>query len=143
MDCIAGQIQATHFTHHATVQSPTFTLMKDWHLYRRFDATHISSQGRCPREQRAVNGINNWLRADLPSTEESAVKPLDCILASLYLVKFEVDITLSVRIEGDVDNLAIFLGALGTDIVFKFFDPDFAFFPVALSMTIQEYTWKY
>lgn len=81
-----------------------------------------------PREKRAVNGIDDRLSADLSPAEESAVEALDGVLAALDLVEFEVDVALGVGIEGDVDDLAVFFRALGADVVFKFFDPGFAFF---------------
>lgn len=68
------------------------------------------------------------MRADLSPAEESAVETLDGVFAALDLVEFEVDITLGVGIEGDVDDLAVFFGALGADVVFELFDPGFAFF---------------
>lgn len=81
-----------------------------------------------PRKKRAINGVDNRLRADLSPAEESAVETLDGVFAALDLVEFEVDITLGVGIEGDVDDLAVFFGAFGADVVFELFDPGFAFF---------------
>lgn len=94
--------------------------------------TPFGSQSRRSREKRAVNSINNRLRANLSPTEESAVESLDSILASLDLVKLKVDVTLSIRIEGNMDNLAVFLVAFGADVVFKLFDPGFTILPIML-----------
>lgn len=90
-----------------------------------------------PREKRAVNGIDDRLSADLSPAEESAVEALYGVLAALDLVEFEVDVALGVGIEGDVDDLAVFFRALGADVVFKFFDPGFAFFSSCLLVAGQ------
>lgn len=61
-------------------------------------AEYKSLKGFGPREQTAVNGVNDWLCADLPATKESSIQALDRILASLYTVKLEIDVALGVRI---------------------------------------------
>jgi hypothetical protein len=84
------------------------------------------------REETAINGINDGLGTDLSTTKESPVEPLDGVLASLYTIKLQVDVTLSVWIKGNVDNMTVFLLALSFDIVFKLLDPGVTFFPVTL-----------
>lgn len=84
------------------------------------------------REETAVDSIHNRLSADLPTTEESPVEALDGVLTSLYTIKLEVDVTLSVRIKGNVDNMTVFLLTFSFDIVFKLLDPSVAFFPFDL-----------
>ena len=68
----------------------------------------------------------------MPSSEESAVKTLDSILATLNPVEFEIDIALGIGVYRNVNDSAIFLVALSSNIVLEFFDPGFAFFPGAL-----------
>jgi hypothetical protein len=83
------------------------------------------------REKTAVDGIDNGLGTDLSTTKKSPVQPLDGVFTSLYTIKLEVDVTLSVWIKGNMDNMTVFLFALSFDIVFKLLDPRVTFFPVA------------
>jgi hypothetical protein len=94
-------------------------------------STSVLSERRAPTEEAAVDCVNNWLCADLPTAKESPVETLDCILAALHPVKLEVDVALSVGIEGNVHHMAIFIFALCADIVFELLDPRFAFLPTA------------
>ncbi len=55
-------------------------------------------KSRSPREERAVNGINNGLSADLTSTEETAIEAFDGVLAASDAVELEVDVALGVGI---------------------------------------------
>lgn len=84
----------------------------------------------CFGKQGVVDGIDEGLGADLASSEVSAVKAFDGIFAALYTVKFQVDVTLRVWIHGDVDYVTVLVIAFMTDIVFQFFHPAVAFFPV-------------
>ena len=56
------------------------------------------SKSRSPGEKRAVDGVDNRLRADLTSAEESTVETFDSVLASSNAVEFEIDVALGVRI---------------------------------------------
>lgn len=49
-------------------------------------------------EETAVDCINNWLSADLSAAKESSVETFDGVLASLDTVKFEINVSLRVRI---------------------------------------------
>lgn len=82
------------------------------------------------RKQTAVDSIHNRSRADHSSSEISAIKALDGILASLDTIKFKVDVSLRVRIERDVDNVTIFLLSFCADIVFELLLPVIARLPV-------------
>jgi hypothetical protein len=85
-----------------------------------------------PREQTAVHSVNDGLRTDLPTAKVSSVQSLDGVLASADPVELEVDVALSVGVEGDVHDMAVFFFAFGADIVFEFFDPDLTFFSVVI-----------
>jgi hypothetical protein len=80
------------------------------------------------REQTAVDRVNNWLGTDLPSTKESSVEAFDGILASLYAIKLQVDVTLGVWIESNVGNMAVLFLTFSFDIIFKLLRPGIAFF---------------
>lgn len=55
-------------------------------------------KGRSTREQRAVNGIDDGLSADLTSTEKPAVKPLNGVFATLNAIELEVNVALGIGI---------------------------------------------
>jgi hypothetical protein len=81
-------------------------------------------------EQAAVNGVNDRLRGDLPTAKEATVQALNGFLTARDSLEFEVDVALSVRIQGDMNNLAVLVLAFGFDVVFELFDPGVAFFSV-------------
>jgi hypothetical protein len=80
------------------------------------------------REQTAVDRVNNWLGTDLPSTKESSVEAFNGILASLYAIKLQVNVTLGVWIEGNVDDVSVLLLTFSFDIIFKLLGPGIPFF---------------
>jgi hypothetical protein len=84
-------------------------------------------------EETAVDGINNWLCTDLSTTEESSVESLDGVLASLYTIKLQVYVTLSVGIKSNVDNMTVFLFTFSFDVVLELLDPSITLFPVPWS----------
>ena len=90
-----------------------------------------SSHSFGPREQTGVDGVNDRLCANLPTAEIPPVEALDGILAARYPLEFQVDVALGVRVERDVDDVAVFLFALGAYVVFEFFNPTVAFFSIA------------
>ena len=53
---------------------------------------------RSTSEETAVNGVNDWLSTNLPTTKETPVQSLDRVLAALHPIEFEIDVTLSIRI---------------------------------------------
>lgn len=61
-------------------------------------ASVSNSKRRGTREQRAVNGIHDWLCADLAPTEETAVEPFNGILPTLNAIEFEIDVALGIWI---------------------------------------------
>jgi len=81
------------------------------------------------REQTAVDGVNDGLCTDLPTTKETPVETLDCVFAPLNLVEFEVDIALRIRVKGDVNNVTVLAFAFGTNVIFELLDPGVTFFP--------------
>lgn len=62
--------------------------------------------GVCSKKT-GVNCVNNWGGSDHPAAKVSAVQALDGILASRYLVEFEVDVTLGVGVNRYVDYVSI------------------------------------
>jgi hypothetical protein len=111
--------------------------------------THTGVQGDVGRsegfggasEKTAVDRVNNWLSADLPTTKETSIQSLDCILASLYPVEFEVDIALRIRIERNVDNVTILLVALGFDIVLELLHPSVTFLSADILALNHLHSW--
>ena len=85
-------------------------------------------------EKTTVDSVNDWLSTDLPTAKESSIETLDGILTTLNLVEFEVDVPLRIRVQGNVNDVAVFLFAFCSDIVFELLDPGFTFFPVELSV---------
>jgi hypothetical protein len=67
----------------------------------------------------------------LPTAKVTSIQTLDGIFTTRYPLEFEIDVALGVGIEGDVDNMSIFAFAFGADVVFEFFDPGVAFFPIS------------
>jgi hypothetical protein len=90
------------------------------------------------REETAIDSINNRLSADLTTSKEPSIESLDGVFASLYTIKLEVDITLSVWIKCNVDNMTVFLLTFSFDIIFKLFNPSIAFLSVSLSAGVQQ-----
>lgn len=88
----------------------------------------------CPRagEETAVNGVNDRGSVDHAPTEVASVQSLDSVLATLDLVEFQVDVTLRVRVDGDVDHMAVLVLGFLSDVIFKLFNPVLAFLPVQM-----------
>lgn len=68
-------------------------------------------------EETGVDGIYHWRSSDHPAAKVATVKALDCVLASLHLVKLEIDIAFRVGLDGDVDDVAVFVLRLLTNIL--------------------------
>ena len=90
--------------------------------------THPSN-GLGAAEQRAIDSINDRLRADLPTTEEASIEALDGVLPSLHAVELEVDVALGVGVKSNVDHMPILLLTLGTYVVLELLDPGFSLLP--------------
>lgn len=88
--------------------------------------------GASAGEETAVDCIDNGSCCNHPAAKVSAVETQDGILASLNLVELQVDITLGVGVERDVDDVSILLFSFLTDVIFQFFSPVLAFFPVTV-----------
>jgi uncharacterized protein YfcZ (UPF0381/DUF406 family) len=85
----------------------------------------LASDRSCAREQTAVDGINDRRGINHPSAKVTPVQALDGILATLNLVELEVNVTLRVRVDRDVNNMAVFRLGFLTDIVLELLDPCF------------------
>ena len=57
-----------------------------------------SLKRRSPREQRAVNSVDDGLSRDLSAAEEASIETFDGVLAALDAVEFEVDVARGVLI---------------------------------------------
>lgn len=68
-------------------------------------------------EETGVDGIYHRRGSDHPAAEVATVEALDCVLASLHLVKLEIDISLGVGLDGDVDDVAVFVFRLLTNVL--------------------------
>lgn len=98
------------------------------------DGSEISnseSLGVCS-EETGVDCVNHRCGSNHPAAKVPAVETLDCILTTRDLVEFEVDITLRIGIDRDVDNVAILGFGLPTHVVFELLDPIVSLFPVTL-----------
>ena len=51
-----------------------------------------------PRKEGAVDCVDNWLSADLTTTEEAAIKTFNGVFTASDAVEFEVDVALGVGI---------------------------------------------
>lgn len=65
---------------------------------RRYELVRQGLYSLCTGEKTAVHSVNDRLGSDLLSTEETAVKTLNSVLAALDAVKLQVDVALRVRI---------------------------------------------
>ena len=91
---------------------------------------HLHGLG--PREEAAVDSIDDRLRGNNSSAEESTVKSFDGVLAALNSVELKVDVALRVRIYSNVNNVTVFVFALSADIVFKFLNPVVTLLPIKI-----------
>ena len=85
-------------------------------LVENLDSARLHRLG--PREEAAVDGINDRLCGNDPSAEKSTVKSLDSVLAALNPIEFEVDVALGIRIYSNVNNVTVFIFAFSADVVF-------------------------
>lgn len=88
----------------------------------------LKSLGICS-EETGVDGIYHGRSSDHPAAEVATVKALDGVLASLHLVKLEINVSLGVGLDGDVDDVAVFVFRLLTNILLQFLDPVVSLFP--------------
>lgn len=82
------------------------------------------------REQTAVDCIHNRRGANHATSKETTIEALDCIFASLDFVEFEIYIAFCVWVEGNMNNVAIFFFGFLSNVILKFLDPGFTFFPI-------------
>lgn len=68
-------------------------------------------------EETGVDGIYHRRCSDHPAAEVATVEAFDCVFTSLHLVKLEIDISFGVGLDGDVDDMAVFVFRLPTDIL--------------------------
>ena len=83
-------------------------------------------------EETAVDGVNNWLSTDLPTTKEPSIETLECVLSALNLLEFDVDIAFGIRIERDMDDMTVFVLALGANVIFELLYPAVTLFSADL-----------
>ena len=81
------------------------------------------------REQTAVDCVHNRRGADHASAEIAAVQALDGVLSSLYLVEFQVNVSLRIRVEGDMDDMSVFIFGFLSNVILQFLDPALTLFP--------------
>lgn len=110
---------------------------------REIETHYLPVTGLCPhgreelaflkslraRVQTAVDGINDWLCADLATAEEPSVKALDRVFAALDPVELEIDVALGIRIYSNVNDVTVLVFAFSLDVIFEFFDPSITFLP--------------
>lgn len=73
-------------------------------------------------------------RVDHSAAKVSSVQALDGVFAALNLVELEINVTLGVWINSNVDNMSILLFGLGSDIFFELLDPILAFLSEVVSL---------
>lgn len=82
----------------------------------RIRISDSESLGVCS-EETGVDGIYHRRSSDHPAAEVTTIEALDCVLASLHLVKLEINISLGVGFDGDVDDVAVFVFRLLTNVL--------------------------
>lgn len=82
----------------------------------RIRISDSESLGVCS-EETGVDGIYHRCSSDHSAAEVATVEALDCVFASLHLVKLEINISFGVGLDGDVDDVAIFVLRLLADIL--------------------------
>lgn len=76
-----------------------------------------------------VDRVDDSLRTDRLAAKEPAVEASDGVLSTFHSVKFDINVSVGVRVNSEMDNVAIFILTFATYVVFEFFDPGFANFP--------------
>lgn len=108
---------------------------------KKLDRSRVSnseSLGVCS-EKTGVDSVNHRGGSNHSAAKIPAVQTLDGILTARDLVEFEVDISLGVGIDGDVDDVTVFGLGLSTHVVFKLLDPVVALFPFEI---VSQYVLK-
>lgn len=98
----------------------------------RLDRSRVSnseSLGVCS-EKTGVDSVNHRGGSNHSAAKIPAVQTLDGILTARDLVELEVDISLGVGIDGDVDDVTVLGLSLSTHVVFELLDPVVTFFPI-------------
>jgi hypothetical protein len=80
-------------------------------------------------EETGIDGIYHRRSSDHPAAEVATVEAFDRVLASLHLVKLEINISFGVGLDGDVDDMAVFVLRLLANILLEFLDPVVSLFP--------------
>lgn len=91
----------------------------------------LKSLGVCS-EETGVNRINNRGGSDHSAAKVTTVEALDGVLASLHLVKLEVNVSFGIRIDRDVDDVTVFVLCLLSYVILEFLDPVLTLFPTRL-----------
>lgn len=84
------------------------------------------------REEGAVDCINDRLSGDCSPAKEPPIQTLDGVFTALDAVKLNVDIALSVWVDGNMDRMTVLFLTLGLDVIFEFFYPRVSSFSVNL-----------
>jgi len=81
-------------------------------------------------KQAGVYSIDNRTCRDPPATEEPAVQALDCFFASLYFFELDVNFSLAVGIQGNVNDMSILVLAFCFNVIFQIFNPGITSFSI-------------
>jgi hypothetical protein len=87
----------------------------------------------CGTPERVVDLIHNVGSTDGAMVEAPTVETLESLLSARYRVKLDVDVALGIRVNGDMNDLAVLLVALDSNLAFEILDPAIAvslLFPV-------------
>jgi hypothetical protein len=80
-------------------------------------------------EETGINGIYHRRSSDHSAAEVATVEALYRVLASLHLVKLEINVSFGVGLDGDVDDVAIFVLRFLANILLEFLDPVVSLLP--------------
>jgi hypothetical protein len=105
-------------------------------LCRQQGAVISVSDGPGAREQTAVDGVHNRSSCDHPSIKITAVQALDGVLSALDLVELEVDVARRIGVKSDVDDVAVLLLGLLSNLFFELLGPVLALLSAAASVKL-------
>lgn len=91
------------------------------------------------RKEAAIHCVNNRLSTNLPTAKEPPVQAFDGVLATLDSVELEIDVTLAIGFERNVNDVAVLFLAFGLDIFFSLFDPGVALLSEEIVSRLDKY----
>jgi hypothetical protein len=90
-------------------------------------------------EQTGVDGLQDRRGIDHATAKVTTVQSLDGIFTPLDLIELDINVTLRVRVDSDVEDVAVFVFGFLADLILQFLDPVFSLLVVGIKHVVEDH----